>query len=67
MIDWEKLKIEFKFVFYCPKSNEFFLVKERYVYGKNKDYWFSYADKKLFGKDIRQDRAMKTWVYFGMI
>jgi hypothetical protein len=62
---FESMKSEFKFAFYCPKTGELFLVKERYIF--RKEYWFNYGDKDLFGKNIKQDRAMKTWVYLGMV
>jgi hypothetical protein len=62
---FERLKSEYKFVFYCPKKDEIYLVECRYSF--KEDYWLKYADKELFGKDIKQDRAMKTWVYLGMI
>lgn len=65
---WEKKKDEYDKIFYCPKKNEIFLVKEAYwfVRGKSRSIWIDYADQHLFGKEIKRTRC-KTWHGIGTV
>lgn len=62
----EKKKDDFNDIYYCPKSNEIFLVESVYILLPKKTEWVRYADKNLWGKD-RPVKFCSTWVYIGKI
>lgn len=63
---FERMEDDFDVVAYCPKKDEIFLIAEKYVLLDNMKWYYRYADKDIYGKDILVSRT-KTWFYVGEV